>query len=131
MKKGNHLQSTNGVYKFILQQNGNLEILCQNTSIWSSNTFDPNIEEMHFTETGVVTLRKPSSNFDVWRSDLRWHASINPVNLVMQNDGNLRAFERNHRSNEIVQYLLQIQMENVQQVNKRWKQPFTCVKEMF
>ena len=57
---------------------------------------------MHFTETGVVTLRKPSSNFDVWRSDPRWHASINPVNLVMQNDGNLRAFERNHRNNEIV-----------------------------
>ena len=102
MKKGNHLQSTNGVYKFIIQQNGNLEILCKNTSIWSSNTFDPNIEEMHFTETGVVTLRKPSSNFDVWRSDPRWHASINPVNLVMQNDGNLRAFERNHRNNEIV-----------------------------
>ena len=103
MKKGNHLQSVNGVYKLSLQQNGNLEILCKGTSIWSSNTFDPNIEEMRFQDNGIVVLFKPSSDWDVWSSVPHWQGSITTVSLVMQSDGNLRAFKRNQWTKEIAQ----------------------------
>lgn len=103
MKKGNHLQSVNGVYKLSLQQNGNLEILCKGTSIWSSNTFDSNIEEMRFQDNGIVGLFKPSSDWDVWSSLPHWKGIIFPISLVMQSDGNLRVFERNHRTNGIAQ----------------------------
>ena len=56
---------------------------------------------MPFTKYGVVSLRKRSSD-DVWRSEYGY-ASVDPINLVKQNDGNLRAFERNYRNHEIVQ----------------------------
>lgn len=103
MKKGNHLQSINGVYKLSLQKSGNLEILCKGTSIWSSNTFDSNIEEMRFQDNGIVGLFKPSSDWDVWSSLPHWKGIIFPISLVMQSDGNLRVFERNHRTNGIAQ----------------------------
>ena len=103
MKKGNHLQSMNGVYKLSLQQNGNLEILCKGTSIWSSNTFDPNIEEMRFQDNGVMSLFKPSSDVDVWSVVPGWEDNIFATSLVMQSDGNLRAFKGIIRTNGIAQ----------------------------
>ena len=98
--KGSYLQSASGSYKLILQQNGNLEIVCKNTSVWSTNTFDSDINSMRFDDSGIIGIRKPSSPWDVWSSAPGWQGSINPDSLIIQNDGNLRAFERDIISNE-------------------------------
>lgn len=98
--KGSYLQSASGSYKLILQQNGNLEIVCKNTSVWSTNTFDSDINSMRFDDSGIIGIRKPSSSWDVWSSAPGWQGSINPDSLIIQNDGNLRAFERDIISNE-------------------------------
>ena len=50
MKKGSYLQSASGVYKLTLQQNGNLEIVCKNTSVWSTSTFDSDINSMRLDD---------------------------------------------------------------------------------
>ena len=100
MMKGRYLQSASGAYKLILQQNGNLEIVCKNNSIWSTNTFDSDINSMRFDDLGIIGLGKSSSLRDVWSSMPGWQGSINPDSLIMQDDGNLIAFERDLISNE-------------------------------
>ena len=64
------------------------------TSVWSTNTFDSDINLMRFDDFGIIGLRKSSSPWDVWSSMPGWQSSINPDSLIMQDDGNLRAFER-------------------------------------
>ena len=98
--KGSYLKSASGAYKLILQQNGNLEIVCKNTSVWSTNTFDSDINSMRFDNLGIIGLRKSSTPWDVWSSMPGWQGSINPDSLIMQDDGDLRAFERELISNE-------------------------------
>ena len=97
--KGSYLKSASGAYKLILQQNGNLEIVCKNTSVWSRNTFGSDINSMRFGDFGIIGLRKSSSPWDVWSSITGWQGSITPDSLIMQHDGNLRAFERELISN--------------------------------
>ena len=48
--KGSYLQSASGVYKLTLQQNGNLEIVCKNTSVWSASTFDSDINSIRLDD---------------------------------------------------------------------------------
>ena len=98
--KGSYLKSANGAYKLILQQNGNLEIVCKNTSVWSTNTFASDINSMPFHDSGNIGLRKSSSPWYVWSSMPGWQDSINPDSLIMPDDGDLRAFERELISNE-------------------------------
>ena len=98
--KGSHLQSASGAYKLSLQQNGNLEIVCKNSSVWSTSTFDSDIISMRFDDFGIIGLRKPSSSLNVWSSMPDWQGSINPESLIMQDDGNLMAFERELISNK-------------------------------
>ena len=102
--KGSYLKSESGAYKLILQQNGNLEIVCKNTSVWSTNTFDSDINSMRFDDFGVIGLRKSSSSLNVWSSLPHWEGTLNPDSLIMQDDGNLRAFERELISNEKRQF---------------------------
>lgn len=100
MVKESYLQSASGSYKLILQQNGNLEIVCKNTSVWSTNTFDSDINSVRFDDLGIIGIRKSSSPWYVWSSVPGWQGSINPDSLIIQDDGNLRAFERDIISNE-------------------------------
>ena len=98
--KGSYLKSASTAYKLILQQNGNLEIACKNTSVWSTNTFDSDNNSVRFDDSGIICLRKSSSPWDMWSSMPGWQGSINPDSLIMQDDGNLRAFERKLISNK-------------------------------
>ena len=86
--KGSYLKSTIGAYKLILQQNGNLEIVCKNASVWSRNTFDSDINPMRFDDLRIIGLRKSSSPWDVCSSMPGWQSSINPDSLIMQDDEN-------------------------------------------
>ena len=98
--KGSYLKSANGAYKLIFQQNDNLEIVCKNTSVWSTNTFDSDINSMRFDDSGNIGLPKSSSPWDVWSSMPGWQGSTNPESLIMQDHSDLRAFERELISNE-------------------------------
>ena len=100
MVKGSYLKSTSGAYNLILQQNGTLEIVCKKTQFWSTNTFDSDINQMRFDNLGIVGLRKSSSPWDVSSSMPGWQGSINPDSLIIQDNGNLSAFERELISNE-------------------------------
>ena len=59
--KGSYLQSASGANKLTLQQNGNLEIVCKNTSVWSTSTFDSDINSMRLDDSGIIGLHKSSS----------------------------------------------------------------------
>ena len=98
--KGSHLQSASGANNLTLQQNGNLEIVCKNTSVWSTSTFDSDINSMRLDDSGIIGLHKSSSSLNVWSSMPDWQGSINPESLIMQDDGNLIPFERELISNE-------------------------------
>ena len=92
--KGSYLQSASGANKLILQQNGNLEIVCKNTSVWSTSTFDSDINSMRFDLWGGIGLRKHSWSWNVWSSISSWPGGRNPDSLMMQDDGNLKNLQR-------------------------------------
>ena len=98
--KGSYLQSASGANKLTLQQNGNLEIVCKNTSVWSTSTFDSDINSRRFDDSGIIGLRKSPSSLNVWSSMPDWQGSINSEGFIMQDDSNLIAFERELISNE-------------------------------
>ena len=91
LKPGNFIKSKNGLYTFILQQNGKLEIFCGESSIWSANGPDNNIKKFIFQR---------NSNLVVYRNDnsVAWGAGLGGrtpkgQKLVMQNDGNLVMYD--------------------------------------
>ena len=67
---------------------------------WSTNTFDSDINPMRFDDLRIIGLHKSSSPWDVWSSMPGWQGSINPASFIIQDDGNLRAFERKLIPNE-------------------------------
>ena len=91
LKPGSSIKSKNGLYTFILQQNGKLEILCGESSIWSANGPDNNVKEFIFqTDSNLVVYRNDKSV--AWGAGL---AGRTPKGwkLVMQNDGNLVMYD--------------------------------------
>ena len=92
LSKGNFLESESGVYKFILRESGNLELLCKNKLLWSSNTKSPDVDVFQFQSDGNLVVRKTDGT-DYWESKTvynKW-ATFDPPpdNLVLQNDGNV------------------------------------------
>ena len=88
LKKGSFLKSSNGKLKLILQENGNLEILCGGYSIWSTNTNGFNIEELYFNREGkLAILNKDKSVAKNIVSD--WDNTFGAEKLILQDDGNL------------------------------------------
>ena len=84
MEKGKYLQSSTGRYKLKLQQSGNLEIFCQNISIWESKTTTDNVDFLYFDQRGNLVLFGKDNS-------IVWSAAIgqNAEKLVMQDDGNV------------------------------------------
>ena len=87
LKKGKHLESNNGIFKLTLQENGNLEILCKNKSIWSTETITDNVDFMYLKANGILVLHGKDET-DVWGIDTIY-AAFEPQKLQLKNDGNL------------------------------------------
>lgn len=87
LKPGSSIRSRNGLYTFILQQNGKLEILCGNSSIWAALDPDNSVKEFTFQEDGNLVLYRNDGSV-AWTAGL---AGKTPKGkkLIMQNDGNL------------------------------------------
>ena len=93
LKKGKYLQSSTGRYELKLQESGNLEIFCQNISIWESKTTNDNADFLYFDQHGkLVIFGKDDS--------ILWSAGIgqNAEKLVMQDDGNVVLYKDDGRS---------------------------------
>ena len=94
LKKGKEINSVNGNYKLILQQSGNLEILCRGKSIWSSNTTSSDIDVFQFQLDRNLVVRRKNGTY-AWESMTvhdnggfySWEPREN--RLVMQDDGDL------------------------------------------
>ena len=56
LKKGKYLQSNNGIFKLILQENGNLEVFCKTKSIWSTGTITNKVDFLCFKKNGKLVL---------------------------------------------------------------------------
>ena len=87
LKKGKHLQSKNGIFKLTLQENGSLEILCRNKSIWSTDTITDNVDFMYLKTNGKLVLYG-KDEADVWETDTGYGV-FEPQKLQLKNDGNL------------------------------------------
>ena len=87
LKKGKHLQSKNGIFKLTLQENGSLEILCRNKSIWSTDTITDNVDFMYLKTNGKLVLYGKDET-DVWETDTSYSV-FEPQKLQLKNDGNL------------------------------------------
>ena len=87
MERGSSITSKNGLYKFILQKNGKLEILCGGASIWSVNGPDSSVGNFVFQKDVNLVLYR-NDNSVVWDAGIGGRGLWN-AELVMQNDGNL------------------------------------------
>jgi hypothetical protein len=97
LKKGESLQSANGQYTLILQEDGNLVIYTQGRATWDSKTAGKAVSHAILQSDGnFVIYGYPNAIFDTGTTG--W---INPF-LVMQDDGNLvlygwkAAWDSNH-----------------------------------
>ena len=88
---GNSIKSGNGVYELILQENGNLELKCNDTLLWSSDTKNSDVEDFQFQSDGNLAIRKKDGTY-AWESQTVYDESDPkgpPDRLILQNDGNV------------------------------------------
>ena len=87
LEKGSSIESKNGVYKLILRESGNLELMCNDTSLWSSKTKNPDVDVFQYQSNGNLVIRKADGTY-LWESKTA-HDVNPPDRLVLQDDGNL------------------------------------------
>ena len=56
LKRGKYLESTTGICRLKVQENGNLEIFCQNVSVWETKTINNNVDFLYFDSKGNLVL---------------------------------------------------------------------------
>ena len=96
LTKGKSIKSANGVYEFILQESGNLELKCNDTLLWSSNTDNSDVEDFQFQSNGNLVIRKKDGTY-AWESRTEYDGSSPngpPDKLILQNDGNVVLYAR-------------------------------------
>ena len=91
LKKGNSIESRDGVHELILQETGNLELICKDNVLWSSNTENSDVDDFQFQSDGNLVIRRKDGTI-AWESKTVYHGSIPNVpraKLILQNDGNV------------------------------------------
>ena len=74
------------MFKLILQENANLEILRKSRSIWSTDTITDTIDFMYLKKDGKLALYgKDETDVCIWCKNSVFESQ----KLVLQNDGNL------------------------------------------
>ena len=93
LEKGSSIESKNGVYKLILRESGDLELMCNDTSLWSSKTKNPDVDVFQYQSNGNLVIRKADGTY-LWESKTM-HDVNPPDRLVLQDDGNLVLYAGN------------------------------------
>lgn len=91
LKKRSSIESRDGVHKLILQETGNLELICKDNVLWSSNTENSDVDDFQFQSDGNLVIRRKDRTI-AWESKTVYHGSIPNVpraKLILQNDGNV------------------------------------------
>ena len=91
LKKRSSIESRDGVHKLILQETGNLELICRDDVLWSSNTENSDADRFQFQSDGNLVIRKKDGTF-VWESKTVFYGSSSNGRrdkLILQNDGNV------------------------------------------
>ena len=63
LEKGSSIESKNGVYKLILRESGDLELMCNDTSLWSSKTKNPDVDVFQYQSNGNLIIRKADGTY--------------------------------------------------------------------
>merc|ERR1711918_228632 len=87
--KGDFLNSANGKYKFVFQEDGNAVVYSGEDPLWASETMGKDGERFVCQKDGNMVIYKGEDV--VWSSDTSGNGS--PDKLIMQDDGNLCANE--------------------------------------
>ena len=74
LQEGKYLESTTGRYRLKLQVNGNLEIFCQNVSIWETKTVNDNVDFLYFDPNGNLVLFGIDESV-IWAAGIAEHAT--------------------------------------------------------
>ena len=85
LEREKYLQSRNGIYRFYLRRNGNLELTCEGRPIWFSWTWNNTVDFLYFDEEGISLILRGKDNSTVWRAQSRGLGK----ELVLQDDGKL------------------------------------------
>ena len=94
MKKGSYIESESGNYKLTLKESGDLELLCKDKLLWSSNTSNKDPDVFQFQSDGNLVIRNVNGT-DVWESNTVYiglDVDGPPDRLILQDNGNLVLF---------------------------------------
>ena len=92
LKVRESLQSQNRAAKLILSDTGNLEVWCNLSKIWTTNTNDDYMNSLILKNDGNIYLLGKDNN-------TRWSMEINlsypkPYMMLIHNDGNLAVYDK-------------------------------------
>ena len=88
---GEFIESKSGVYKFILKTSGNLELFCRDALLWSSNTYDADVDVFQFQSGGNLVIKKINGT-NAWESKTIYNKRSfdgAPECLIIQDDGDV------------------------------------------
>ena len=74
-----------------MKETGNLELICKDTLLWSSNTKDSDVDVFQFQSDGNLVIRKIDGT-NAWESNTVYdgvNSDGPPDRLISQNDGNV------------------------------------------
>ena len=89
---GKNLTSSSGFYTFSLQEDGNLEIICDGNKIWESNTKGKDIDALYLAKGGLALY---DVNKTVAWTGGAWKRDTGPETIIMQDDVNFVMYDRN------------------------------------
>ena len=86
------MTSSDGFYTFSLQQDGNLEIICDGSKTWESNTKGKDIDALYIVKGGLELYE---TNKTVARNGGAWKRDTGPKTIIMEDDGNFVMYDKN------------------------------------
>lgn len=91
LKQGKFLQSRNSKNKLQLKENGNLELTCETTLIWSTNTTNYDVDILYFIKDGSEILLLSKNNNIIWKV----FAEKSNKDLRLEDNGTLALYDEN------------------------------------
>lgn len=91
LKPGSYIQSKNGLFRFVLNQTGKLEIWCKDRIIWSKNADIADVDFLYFDKNSKMILIGKDNSTE-WIMSMFTRGTKHGI-LLMQNDGNLVVYD--------------------------------------
>ena len=92
MKIRKSLQSQNGAASLILSDTGNLEVWCNMTKLWTTNTNVDCINSLYFKNDGNIYLLGKDNNI-TWSTEISSN-NLKPYMMLIEDNGNLAVYDK-------------------------------------